>query len=206
MRHQPQLPDACAVDVGAYACHRAGVTGRGVRIGLSDCGIGARDYFAARSYRIEGSRTRHDGHGTGMAAVLLSLAPDATIVSRPAGATALSELLRTAGVDLILCSWGVRTGPETMDFSSGPPVIAADAGLPGVWPAMAPSVTAVADVRGRPSGPYSLPGGHHRWSGASVVAASCCGIAALALSAGHEARPAVRLAASFDLAPIVNER
>jgi hypothetical protein len=197
------LPDACALDVGAYASHRVGITGRGVRIGLSDCGVGARDYFAARSYRIEGRRTRHDGHGTGMAAVLLAIAPDATIVSRPAGAAGLSELLRATDIDLILCSWGLRAEPATADFDSGPPVIAADVGLPGIWPAVAPGVTGVGGGSGRPSGPYALPGGHHRWSGASVVAASCCGIAALAVSAGHEPRQAVQLAASFDLTPLV---
>jgi hypothetical protein len=199
------LPDAAALAVGAYACHRVGLAGQGVRVGLSDSGVGAHAYFTARSYRVEGLRTRHDGHGTGMAAVLLAVAPDATIVSFPAGATHLAELLRAVDVDLILCAWGVGTAYPEADFGSGPPVIAADIGLPGVWPAVAVGVTAVRGGVGRPSGPYSLPAGRHRWSGPSVAAAACCGLAALAISAGHEPRRAVRLAASFDVASILEE-
>jgi hypothetical protein len=192
-----ELPEAGARVVGADRAHRRGHTGRGVRIGLCDSGVGARAYFDAKAARIEGRRTRHDGHGTAMAAVLFAIAPDATVVSAPAGSRALAALVRRADIDLVLCAWGRATTPAGVQLDQGPPIVAADVGLAGIWPAHADGVTAVADAGGRPS--YHLPGGRRLWAGASVRAAEHCGLAALAVGAGQPPREAVQRAAPLDL-------
>lgn len=193
------LPDAAAIAVGAHAHHRAGRTGRGVRIGLSDSGVGALRYFRDRAYRVEGLRSAHDGHGTGMAAMLLAVAPDTTVVSRAAGPEGLAALLAAGDVDLVLCAWGVLGPRPDPGFATGPPVVAADDGLPGTWPAGAHGVTAVRGLM-LPCGAFALPGGRHRWSGPSVAAAACCGLAALAIGAGRDPRDAVTDAATSALA------
>lgn len=189
------LPDAAAVAVGAYACHRAGLTGQGVRIGLSDSGIGASEYFSARSYRVEGDRADRDGHGTGMAAILLAIAPDATVLSYLAGGAALGTLLRCADVDVVLCAWGSYAADPGIRFDRDRPVIAADPGSPDRWPATEPMVAAVGGGGPWPTGPYTLPGGRHSWSGASVAAATCCAVVALAVGGGVDPGVAVQLAA-----------
>jgi len=181
------LPDAATLAVGAYRAHRLGHTGRGVRVGLADTGVGGQQYFAAHGYRWTGDAGQAAAHGTGMAAVLFAVAPDITVVSARVDNDPVAALqrLENEAVDLVLCSWGVPLGGP-VDEACRPfagRLFAASNGRP-FSPASLPIVHKIAPADGWPSGPYRIHT-YTTWRGTSVAAALACGVAAILVGAGH---------------------
>ena len=70
------LPDAAAARAGVYPIHRDGQTGRGVTVALVDTGVMPVVWFTDRGFRLSGDPSDGEDHGTAMAAVVFSIAPD----------------------------------------------------------------------------------------------------------------------------------
>ena len=75
--------------LNADKAHRAGTTGKGVRVAMVDTGFShSHAYFAERGYNVEtilapGAKFKEqdgNGHGTGESANLLAIAPDVTFI------------------------------------------------------------------------------------------------------------------------------
>jgi subtilisin family serine protease len=87
-RFHLRVPDDVAVLLKASGAHRAGYTGRGVTVAMVDSGYDAHPFFAAHGYRVRdpvtvvpGTTPGGDpiGHGTGEAANVFAVAPDAEL-------------------------------------------------------------------------------------------------------------------------------
>lgn len=87
--HHLRVPGDVAIGVNAARAHRRGVTGRGVRVAVIDSGFAlSHPYLAAGGFEARvvlapgASRAGRDplGHGTGVCANLLAVAPDVEMV------------------------------------------------------------------------------------------------------------------------------
>jgi subtilisin family serine protease len=88
-RFHLRVPDDVAMILGADEAHRRGRRGRGVTVAMVDTGFTPHPFFTTRGYRIAPAQTvipgtdpYHDphGHGTGEAANVFAVAPDATLL------------------------------------------------------------------------------------------------------------------------------
>jgi len=119
------VPADVSLAMNADRAHRAGYTGRGVRVVMVDSGWYRHPYFTRRAYRaspvVLGPAAANplddeSGHGTGESANVFSVAPDAnfTMVKinfvNSVGAFNRAVALRP---HIISCSWGssIRVGP-----------------------------------------------------------------------------------------------
>ncbi len=121
------VPADVSLGMNADRAHRAGYTGRGVRVVMVDSGWYRHPFFVNRGYRASAvvlgpvaANPDHDehGHGTGESANIFAVAPDVdfTMVKmnfvNSVGAFNAAVALKP---DIISCSWGssVGTGPLT---------------------------------------------------------------------------------------------
>jgi subtilisin family serine protease len=119
------VPGEVALAINAERAHRAGFTGRGVKVVSVDSGWYRHPYFVERGYRASPvvlgpatSNPDHDehGHGTGESANIFAVAPDVefTMVKinfvNAVGAFNVACALKP---HVITCSWGssVQSGP-----------------------------------------------------------------------------------------------
>jgi subtilisin family serine protease len=124
------VPEGVSRGIGADEAHRAGFTGRGVRVVMVDTGWYRHPYFArhgcaaARIVLGPGAANPEhdeDGHGTGESANLFAVAPGAELTmvkmnfANPAGAIKAAIALDP---DIISCSWATS--------KANPPLSAAD--------------------------------------------------------------------------------
>ncbi|MDA0160210.1 S8 family serine peptidase [Solirubrobacter ginsenosidimutans] len=122
-RFHLRLPDDVAMILKAPAAHRAGYTGRGVTVAMVDSGYGAHPFFEAHAYAVRppvtvvpGTTPAGDpiGHGTGEAANVFAIAPDAELwpvrASNQQGdmVAAVAGFMRAKmdGPDVLSNSWG----------------------------------------------------------------------------------------------------
>ena len=157
-----RVPGDVSLGTNADRAHRAGFTGRGVRVAMVDSGWYQHPYFVGRGYRAApvvlapGAANPLDdesGHGTGESANIFAVAPDVTLlpvklnfVNTVAGFNAAVGL----GPDIITCSWG-----SSIQFG---PLSAADQALAA---AIAAAVAAgIVVVFSAGNGHYGFPGQH----------------------------------------------
>jgi len=119
------VPGDVSLAVNADQAHRAGTTGRGVRVCMVDTGWYRHPFFTQRGYRAgpvvlaPGAASPDDdevGHGTGESANAFAAAPDIdfTMVKQsPTNATASFNAAVALSPQIISCSWGfsIENGP-----------------------------------------------------------------------------------------------
>ena len=129
------VPADVSLATGADRAHRAGFTGRGIRVVMVDSGWYAHPYFFYRGYRVNPtvlgpatSAPTHDehGHGTGESANVFAVAPEVefTMVKmnfvNSVGAFNAAVALRP---HVISCSWG--SSKRNPPLSAGDQALAA---------------------------------------------------------------------------------
>jgi subtilisin family serine protease len=122
-RFHLRVPDDVATILNATAAHRRGHRGQGVRVVMVDTGLSQHPFFQQHGYNVDeahtvipGSDPYRDphGHGTGEAANVFAVAPDATLVPVRAatdrgdfiGGLAGFVLAKTLEPSVITNSWG----------------------------------------------------------------------------------------------------
>ncbi len=128
-----RVPGDVSAGVKADRAHRRGITGRGIRVVMTDSGWFRHRYFAARGYYVSpvvlGPGTSDpgqdpNGHGTGESANLLAVAPDVgfTMVKMSfVNTTAALNVAVDLAPHVISSSWGSSV--------ASPPLTAADRAL-----------------------------------------------------------------------------
>ena len=120
-----RLPGDVSAACNADRAHRAGITGKGVKLVMVDSGWYAHPYFSRRGYRcspvVPGPGTINpaddeNGHGTGESANAFATAPDIEFTMVKASFVNSIGAFNAAvalGPDIISCSWGstVPLGP-----------------------------------------------------------------------------------------------
>lgn len=118
------VPDGLAEGLNATAAHQQGITGKGVKVVIVDTGWYAHPYFEKHHYNVKvhlapGSTDICSdliGHGTGIAANLLAIAPEAdlTVVKADVAIAGMLKSVNSASAlraaislnpDIISCSW-----------------------------------------------------------------------------------------------------
>jgi len=119
------VPGDVSLGCNADRAHRAGITGKGVKVAMVDSGWYKHPFFTSRGFRAApvvlgpgASNPTNDesGHGTGESANVFSVAPDAQLLPvkinfvNSKGAFDAAVALNP---DIITCSWGssIRFGP-----------------------------------------------------------------------------------------------
>jgi Subtilase family len=118
------VPGGVSLGCNADRAHRAGITGKGIKVAMCDSGHFTHPYFAARGYRVSpvvlgpGAANPADdesGHGTGESTNIFAVAPDVQLLPVKmnfANTTAAFNAAVGLGPDIITCSWGSSTnGP-----------------------------------------------------------------------------------------------
>jgi subtilisin family serine protease len=121
-----QVPDDLAEELGAKLAHDQGITGKGVKVVVVDSGCyTAHPFFKRHHYNLKvelGPGSTHperdaSGHGTGIAANLLAIAPDVDLTVlksdvalegkfRNINSTAAFRKAVSLRPSIISCSWG----------------------------------------------------------------------------------------------------
>ncbi|HEY9815340.1 MAG TPA: S8 family serine peptidase, partial [Candidatus Obscuribacterales bacterium] len=118
------VPDGLAEGLNATAAHQQGITGKGVKVVIVDTGWYAHPYFEKHHYNVNihlapgSTDTCSDliGHGTGIAANLLAIAPEADLTVVKADVAIAGTLKSVNSVsafraainlnpNIISCSW-----------------------------------------------------------------------------------------------------
>jgi subtilisin family serine protease len=127
-------PPEVAVAMKAELAHRAGFTGKGIKVAMVDSGWYRHPYFVERGYRANpvvlspgATEPDHDesGHGTGESANIFAIAPDVefTLVKMsPVNATADFNTAVSLRPDVISCSWGMDLVAEDGRTQLSPPL------------------------------------------------------------------------------------
>ena len=138
------VPDDVSLGLNAEHPHRAGITGKGIKVAMIDTGFQTHPFFTDHGYRVQpttlGPGTAdptvdENGHGTGESANIFATAPDITLLPVKT-ATATGALVNVTaafnaavalGPDIITNSWGSnqRTGPLSAANQALAAVIAA---------------------------------------------------------------------------------
>ncbi|MEP6713992.1 MAG: S8 family serine peptidase [Terriglobia bacterium] len=122
--HHFTVPTQVADALNATAAHRSGVTGKGITVAICDSGVSRHPFFTSRRIRIRRLCTSfstdgdqdESGHGTAVAANMLSIAPGAKVISikmqidtgsaSSADSIEALQMAQKAGAQVINCSWG----------------------------------------------------------------------------------------------------
>jgi subtilase family protein len=156
------VPADVSLGLNADQAHRAGTTGRSVRVCMVDTGWFRHPYFTQRGYRsapvvlAPGASAPNDdpvGHGTGESANAFAAAPDIefTMVKQsPTNATASFNAAVGLGPQIITCSWG-------FDLQTGPLSAAMQALAAAVATAVASGIVVVFSAG---NGHFGFPGQH----------------------------------------------
>ncbi|MGD1928948.1 MAG: S8 family serine peptidase [Leptolyngbyaceae cyanobacterium] len=174
------VPDELAIELGATEAHAQGITGKGVKVVIVDSGcFTEHPFFKQNNYDIDvvlgpGSvnpKADVSGHGTGVVANLLAIAPDADLTvlkadialrnkSRNVNSVAAFRAAVALKPDIISCSWGsdLRNPYELSSFHKVMAAAIADAVRQGIavffaagngqwgFPSQHPDVIAVGGV------------------------------------------------------------
>lgn len=119
------VPGDVSLGVNADKAHRAGVTGKGVKVVMVDSGHYAHPYFAKRGYKVApvvlgpaatNAAADESGHGTGESANVFAAAPDVNFTMVKINFVNSIGAFNSAvglGPAIISCSWGssVQFGP-----------------------------------------------------------------------------------------------
>lgn len=112
------VPGDVSLGCNADRAHRAGITGRGVKVAMVDSGWFQHPYFVERGYRVAPVRLGpgailplkdESGHGTGESANVFAVAPDVELWPIKMSSTNSAGALNAAVAlqpDIITCSWG----------------------------------------------------------------------------------------------------
>lgn len=168
-RHM-RVPGDLSLGLNADAVHRMGITGKSIKVVMPDSGCYAHRYLTDRNYRIApvvlgpgASDPLHDeiGHGTGMAANVLAVAPDVEfqmVKMNNASDTGAFKTALELDPDILCCSWGRPRAEALKDTDSdleaqvlraiarGTIVIFAAGNGGFMWPGQHPSVICVGGV------------------------------------------------------------
>lgn len=120
-----RIPGDVSLGCNADRAHRAGTTGKGVKVAMVDSGWYKHPYFVGRGYRVApvvlgpaASNPLKDesGHGTGESANIFAVAPDVHLLPVKINFVNSLGAFNAAvglGPDIITCSWGgsIRFGP-----------------------------------------------------------------------------------------------
>ncbi len=156
------VPADVSVGMNADLTHRAGFTGRCVRVVMVDSGWYRHPFFVQRGYRsapvvlgpgATGPNNDEHGHGTGESANVFAVAPDVEFTMvKMSTVNALGAFKTAVGLepDIISCSWGYSR--------RNPPLSAADQALAaGVADAVRRGITVVFSAG---NGHWGFPGQH----------------------------------------------
>ena len=119
------VPAGVSLGCNADRAHRAGITGKGIKVAMVDSGHFAHPFFTTRGYRVApvvlapgatNAAADEVGHGTGESANIFAVAPDVQLLPVKmsfVNTTAAFNAAVGLGPDIITCSWGgdVRQGP-----------------------------------------------------------------------------------------------
>lgn len=194
------LPDAVTVRTGACFFHRAGQTGRGVRVALVDTGVRAGAWFGDRGFRLHGDTSDRDAHhGTAMAALLFSIAPDIDVYSFRVGDDPARALVRAceASQDLIVAAWGVNEGKAPLVDASRC-IAVRDPDRMQQWPASIEGCHSVDGNSRWSKGPFSCGAIREPFGGISASVAITTGMAALLVGMGVPVTEAIPFAITAD--------
>jgi hypothetical protein len=112
------VPAGVSLALNADKAHRAGITGRGIRVAMVDSGHYAHPFFAGRGYRVASVVTGpgasyplkdESGHGTAESANIFAVAPDVELLPVKMNFTNTTGSFNAAvalNPDIITCSWG----------------------------------------------------------------------------------------------------
>jgi hypothetical protein len=112
------MPGDVSLGCNADRAHRAGLTGRGVRVAMADSGWFQHPYFVGRGYRVApvvlGPAAANPladevGHGTGESANIFAVAPDVEFLPvKMSFVNTVGGFNAAVGLhpDIITCSWG----------------------------------------------------------------------------------------------------
>jgi len=112
------IPADVAQGCNATAVHRAGITGRGVRVAMVDSGWFRHPYYTAQGNNVDpvvlapgatDSDRDESGHGTGESGNILAIAPDCKLLPVKANFVNTIGAFNAAAAlqpDVISCSWG----------------------------------------------------------------------------------------------------
>lgn len=122
-----RVPGDISLGCNADRAHRAGITGRGIKVAMIDSGHYKHPYFVGRGYNVApvvlgpaaaNPLRDESGHGTGESANVFAVAPDAQLLPVKINfVNSVGAFNAAAGLrpDIITCSWGSdkRFGPIT---------------------------------------------------------------------------------------------
>lgn len=189
------LPDAAAVRAGVCRLHREAQTGRGVTLALVDTGVTAGVWFTDRGFRLSGDAPGSDAdHGTAMAAVIFSIAPDVHVRSYRVGddpEVAFRSACASAA-DLVVAAWGTADVPAP-EVDASRCITVRNPGRPRDWPGCLLDTHAVIEPSW-PAGPFQCDAVSRPFEGLSAVVAVAAGVAALLIGLGASPSEAARLA------------
>jgi len=156
------VPGGVSLGCNADKAHRAGSTGRGIKVVMCDSGHFAHPYFSARGYRVgpvvlgpgaANAAADESGHGTAESANIFAVAPDVDFTMvKMSFVNSIGSFNAAVGLapHIISCSWG--------SDKLNPPLSAADNAL------AASIATAVANgivvVFSAGNGHFGFPGQH----------------------------------------------
>jgi subtilisin family serine protease len=127
-------PPEIAVAMKADLAHRAGFTGRGIKVVMVDSGWYRHPYFIERGYRANttvlspgATDIDHDesGHGTGESANIFAIAPDVEFTMvKMSSVNAAADFSTAVSLkpDIISCSWGMDLVLEDRRTQLAPPL------------------------------------------------------------------------------------
>ena len=157
-----RVPGDVSLGCNADRAHRAGITGRGVKVAMVDSGHFRHPYFVNRGYNISpvvlgpaaaNPLADESGHGTGESANIFAVAPDCQLLPVKLNfVNSIGGFNAAVGLrpDIITCSWG-----SSKQFG---PLSAADAALATAIAAAVASGIVVVFSAG--NGHFGFPGQH----------------------------------------------
>ncbi len=157
-----QVPAGVSLACNADKAHRAGITGKGVKVAMVDSGWYQHSFFTQRGYRTApvtlapgaaNPTTDDNGHGTSESANIFATAPDTMLYPVKmsfVNTTAAFNAAVALNPDIITCSWGSSI--------RNPPLSAANQALAAaIAAAVASGITVVFSAG---NGHYGYPGQH----------------------------------------------
>lgn len=156
------VPAGISLACNADRAHRAGITGRGVKVAMVDSGWFKHPYFVGRGYKAApvvlgpgaaNPLNDESGHGTGESANIFSNAPDIDFLPVKinfVNSTAAFNAAVGLNPDIITCSWG-----SSLQF--GPLSAANQALAAAIAAAVASGITVIFSAG---NGHFGFPGQH----------------------------------------------